>query len=244
MSAIEDHLVGAEALLVSIPPDAERRSGSRALRGGDRERAPRLPGSAISRPSASTAITAGGWVDETSRVQPRSDALAPAASRRSEAWLAFGRRTGKAVAVFRLAGIYGPGRNALKNLADGTARRIVKPGQVFNRIHVDDIAAALARLDRETARRRDLQRRRRRAGAAAGRRRLRGANLLGIAPPPGNAVRKAEFEPDGARASTARTSASRTASSGDELGVALTLPDLSRGAARAVRGGGGRSGGA
>jgi nucleoside-diphosphate-sugar epimerase len=45
--------------------------------------------------------------------------------------------------VFRLAGIYGPGRNALCSLADGSARRIVRPGQVFNRIHVDDIASVL-----------------------------------------------------------------------------------------------------
>ena len=43
----------------------------------------------------------------------------------------------------RLAGIYGPGRNALKNLRHGTAKRIVKPGQVFNRIHVADIAQAI-----------------------------------------------------------------------------------------------------
>jgi nucleoside-diphosphate-sugar epimerase len=48
------------------------------------------------------------------------------------------------LAIFRIAGIYGPGRNALKNIADGKARRIVKPGQVFNRIHVDDIALAVA----------------------------------------------------------------------------------------------------
>jgi nucleoside-diphosphate-sugar epimerase len=84
----------------------------------------------------------GAWVDETAPPAP--------VSRRSQerlvaedAWLDFGRRSGKAVHVFRLAGIYGPGRNALANLAAGTARRIVKPGQVFNRIHVDDIAAAL-----------------------------------------------------------------------------------------------------
>ena len=56
----------------------------------------------------------------------------------------FRRRTGKAVQIFRLAGIYGPGQNALVNLAQGTARRIIKPGQVFNRIHVEDIAGALA----------------------------------------------------------------------------------------------------
>ena len=50
---------------------------------------------------------------------------------------------GVPLAIFRIAGIYGPGRNAFVNLADGKAHRIVKPGQVFNRIHVDDIAAAL-----------------------------------------------------------------------------------------------------
>jgi nucleoside-diphosphate-sugar epimerase len=48
------------------------------------------------------------------------------------------------VFVLRLAGIYGPGRNAIANLRDGSARRIVKPGQVFNRIHVDDISRAIA----------------------------------------------------------------------------------------------------
>ena len=60
------------------------------------------------------------------------------------AWLELGARAGKAVQVFRLAGIYGPGQNALENLRRGEARRIVKPGQVFNRIHVEDIALTLA----------------------------------------------------------------------------------------------------
>jgi nucleoside-diphosphate-sugar epimerase len=46
-------------------------------------------------------------------------------------------------AILRLAGIYGPGRNALLTLRAGTARRIIKPGQVFNRIHADDIASAI-----------------------------------------------------------------------------------------------------
>ena len=61
-------------------------------------------------------------------------------------WLSFGREAGVAVAVLRLSGIYGPGRNAFVNLAAGTARRLVKPGQVFNRIHVADIAGALKHL--------------------------------------------------------------------------------------------------
>jgi nucleoside-diphosphate-sugar epimerase len=48
--------------------------------------------------------------------------------------------------VLRLSGIYGPGRNAFVNLRNGTAKRLIKPGQVFNRIHVDDIAGALWHL--------------------------------------------------------------------------------------------------
>ena len=55
----------------------------------------------------------------------------------------FGEETGCPVQIFRLAGIYGPGRSAFDKLRDGTARRIIKPGQVFNRIHVDDIASTL-----------------------------------------------------------------------------------------------------
>jgi len=47
------------------------------------------------------------------------------------------------VHVFRIAGIYGPGRSAFDSLRDGSARRVVKPGQVFSRIHVDDIAQVL-----------------------------------------------------------------------------------------------------
>jgi nucleoside-diphosphate-sugar epimerase len=84
----------------------------------------------------------GRWIDESEPVNP--------GSRRSrervaveEEWLALGRRTGKPVQIFRLAGIYGPGRNAVRQLKAGTARRIIKPGQVFNRIHVEDIARTL-----------------------------------------------------------------------------------------------------
>jgi nucleoside-diphosphate-sugar epimerase len=58
-------------------------------------------------------------------------------------WLAFGAANTIAVHIFRLSGIYGPGRNQLAQLAAGTARRIVKPGQIFNRIHVADIAAVI-----------------------------------------------------------------------------------------------------
>lgn len=84
----------------------------------------------------------GGWVDETGpthgespRLQRRLDAEA--------AWLAFGEARNIPIAVLRLAGIYGPGRNVLAQLRAGTARIIDKPGQVFNRIHVEDVARAI-----------------------------------------------------------------------------------------------------
>jgi nucleoside-diphosphate-sugar epimerase len=86
--------------------------------------------------------TAGAWVDEESDPRPRSP-RGTARLATEAAWRRLGADAGKCVAVLRLAGIYGPGRNALVNLADGTARRIVKPGQVFNRIHVADIAQAI-----------------------------------------------------------------------------------------------------
>ena len=84
----------------------------------------------------------GRWVDEETPVAPLSERSRwrVAAER---AWLAFGEHSDKRVEVFRLAGIYGPGRSAVDDLGRGTARRIVKPGQVFNRIHVEDIATTL-----------------------------------------------------------------------------------------------------
>jgi nucleoside-diphosphate-sugar epimerase len=84
----------------------------------------------------------GAWVDEETPPQPDSERGQErlAAER---AWQDFGARTGVPVAILRLAGIYGPGRNAFEQIARGEARRIVKPGQVFNRIHVADIAQAI-----------------------------------------------------------------------------------------------------
>jgi len=80
----------------------------------------------------------GGWVDEDTAIEPTL-ARADRRARAEAAWLA----SGLPVQIFRLAGIYGPGRNALVNVKDGTARRIVKPGQTFSRIHVEDIASVL-----------------------------------------------------------------------------------------------------
>ena len=81
----------------------------------------------------------GGWVDETA-------ALTPATKRgqaRVEAEAAWQAIPGLPLHVFRLAGIYGPGRGPFAKVRNGTARRIIKKGQVFSRIHVDDIAQVL-----------------------------------------------------------------------------------------------------
>jgi nucleoside-diphosphate-sugar epimerase len=87
----------------------------------------------------------GAWVDEASECRPASNRSRLRAGAERQ-WLDLGEETGLPVAVLRLSGIYGPGRNAFVNLRDGTARRLVKPGQVFNRIHVEDIAGALWHL--------------------------------------------------------------------------------------------------
>jgi len=84
----------------------------------------------------------GAWVDETSECRFK-DGRTRRRYEAEQAWLDFGARSGATVTVLRLAGIYGPGRSALDNLRAGTARIIDKPGQVFNRIHVDDIAQAI-----------------------------------------------------------------------------------------------------
>jgi nucleoside-diphosphate-sugar epimerase len=84
----------------------------------------------------------GAWIDETAECRP-TNARSTLRLTTDKAWLAFGEKTGKPVQIFRLAGIYGPGRNGIVNLRAGTARRLVKPGQVFNRIHAQDIAGVL-----------------------------------------------------------------------------------------------------
>jgi nucleoside-diphosphate-sugar epimerase len=80
----------------------------------------------------------GGWVDETTPLTPQSDRGRQRVVAEDQ-WQA----TGLPVHIFRLAGIYGPGRGPFEKVRDGTARRIIKPGQVFSRIHVDDIAQVL-----------------------------------------------------------------------------------------------------
>ncbi|NKX45163.1 SDR family oxidoreductase [Roseicyclus persicicus] len=86
---------------------------------------------------------AGGWVTEDTPLTPSTERGRARVAAETE-WQALHREHGLALHIFRLAGIYGPGRGPFEKVREGTARRIVKPGQVFSRIHVEDIAQVLA----------------------------------------------------------------------------------------------------
>jgi nucleoside-diphosphate-sugar epimerase len=136
-------LEGATHVLVSIPPDLE---GDVVLRHFRQDLAT-LPDLAWIGYLSTVGVYGdwhGEWVDETTVCQPVNE-RSLLRLKAERAWLDFATETGKRVEVFRLSGIYGPGRSSvIDNLRAGTARRIIKPGQVFNRIHVDDIARVLA----------------------------------------------------------------------------------------------------
>jgi nucleoside-diphosphate-sugar epimerase len=84
----------------------------------------------------------GAWVDETTATAPTHERARERVTA-EQAWRTLGRQRAIPVAILRLGGIYGPGQNALVNVRLGRARNIAKPGQVFNRIHVADIAQAI-----------------------------------------------------------------------------------------------------
>lgn len=92
----------------------------------------------------------GGWVDESTPLTPSTE-RGRARVAAEAAWMELHHQHGLPLHIFRLAGIYGPGRGPFEKLRDGSARRIIKPGQVFSRIHVEDIAqvliASMARPD-------------------------------------------------------------------------------------------------
>ncbi len=189
---LADVIQDADAVLVSVPPDG---GGDPVLRTCSAElaAAPRLKWIGYLSTVGVYGDHGGGWVTEETPPRPASERSVRRVEA-EESWIVFGAETHKAVMIFRLAGIYGPGQNALVNLRSGMAKRLVKPGQVFNRIHVEDIAGCIAAgLDRP------------RAGAvwnvtddepappqdvvtfAAG--------LLGIEPPPEQAFETAELSP-------------------------------------------------
>lgn len=178
----------------------------------------------------------GGWVDENS-VLDGSGPRGQARIRAEGAWRTLAEGAGLPLHIFRLAGIYGPGRGPFEKVLNGTARRIIKPGQVFSRIHAADIAQVLlASIDRpapgtaynvcdnDPAPPQDVL-----AHAAA---------LLGLPPPPEVAFEDAVMTPmarsfyrDSKRVSNRRITR--------DLGVRLHYPDYRSGLAAILAGMGG-----
>jgi nucleoside-diphosphate-sugar epimerase len=144
-------LCDADAILISIAPDPAAAEADPGF-GGDPvlrdfsavlEDLPKKPWLGYLSTVGVYGNHDGAWVDETTLCRPvsrRSKARMAAET----AWQQAAAAAGLTLGIFRLSGIYGPGRNPLEKVARGEGRRINKPGQVFNRIHVDDIAAALA----------------------------------------------------------------------------------------------------
>jgi len=164
----------------------------------------------------------GGWVDE-------STPLAPGTERGRQRVMAEAQwqATGLPLHVFRLAGIYGPGRGPFSKVRRGTARRIIKPGQVFSRIHVDDIAQVLAAsiarpdpgavynvCDDDPAPPQDVL--------------AHAAELLGLPLPPEEDFAEAEMTPM-ARSFYAESKRVRNDRIKDELGVRLLYPSYREG---------------
>jgi nucleoside-diphosphate-sugar epimerase len=170
----------------------------------------------------------GGWVDETTPLTPVSDRGRQRVLAEGQ-WLA----TGLPVHIFRLAGIYGPGRGPFEKVRDGTARRIIKPGQIFSRIHVDDIAqvleasirrpnpgAAYNVCDDNPAPPEDVL--------------SHAAHLLGLPDPPAIPFDEAEMSPM-ARSFYGESKRTRNNRIKDELGVTLLYPDYPQGLAALLR---------
>ena len=222
---VADQLRQSSHVLVSIPPGEE---GDAALRhhAGDLAEAPEIEWIGYLSTVGVYGDHQGGWVDETSAPMPKG----PRSQRRLEAeraWMALGENAGKPVQIFRLPGIYGPGRNALTSLKAGRSRRIVKPGQVFNRAHVADIASVL-----------EASIRRPRAGAVYNVADdepappqdvvAYAAELLGVEPPPEIAFEDAELSAMG-RSFYGECKRVRNGLIKSELGVELRYPTYREG---------------
>jgi hypothetical protein len=134
-------LNGVTHLLVSVPPDAAG-DPVLALHGDDIATLPRLSWLGYLSTTGVYGDRGGGWVDETAQLLPTGERGRRRVSA-EEGWLGLWQNRGVPVHVFRLAAIYGPGRSAFDALRAGTGRRIDKPGQVFSRIHVADLASVL-----------------------------------------------------------------------------------------------------
>ncbi len=140
--AIPEAIAAATHILVSIPPGTDG-DPVLARHAGDLADAMNLAWVGYLSTVGVYGDHNGGWVDEATPPHPASQ-RSEERLHAEEGWRRLSRESGVPVQVFRLSGIYGPGRNALEHLLAGEKQRIVKPGQVFNRIHVEDIAQTLA----------------------------------------------------------------------------------------------------
>ena len=222
---LEQALGNAEAIVVSIPP---RDGAGAALErfGPAVAAAPALKRIVYYSTIGVYGDHDGAWVDETSATRTRT-ARGLARLKDEARWTAAASARGAEADILRLAGIYGPGRNALINLRRGDSRRIVKLGQVFNRAHVDDIAE-ISRLvlrrdlkgqiwnvaDQEPAPPQDVI-----AYAAA---------LLGVGPPPEEPFDQARLSPM-AREFYADNKRVSIAKAKSELGFAPAYPTYREG---------------
>lgn len=229
-----DAFAGVTHILVSVPPD-EAGDPVSAQHAADIAAIPNLAWLGYLSTTGVYGDRGGAWVDETSELRPSGDR----GQRRVAAeagWLALHKNQGVPVHVFRLAGIYGPGRTVFGALRAGTAKRIDRPGQVFSRIHVDDLARMLlASIGKP------------RPGAiynvcddepaAPAMVTAHAAALLGIEPPPlvpfetaGLSPMAKSFWDDNKRVSNALIKA--------ELGITLRYPTYREGLAAILAGGG------
>ena len=229
-------LTGVTHLLISAGPDADGDPVLRAIGADIAARASQFEWVGYLSTTGVYGNRDGEWVDETTPLEPttRRGKWRKAAE---EAWLAI---PGLPVHIFRLAGIYGPGRGALEKVRGGTARRIIKPGQVFSRTHVEDIVqvlrASIARpnpgaaynvCDDDPAPPQDIIE--------------EAARLLGLPIPPDEPFETAEMSPM-MRSFYADSKRVRNDRIKDELGVVLKYPTYKKVLAAMVREEAARSG--
>lgn len=220
------HMPPGSCLLTSVPPDADGDPVVR-LHGAElAELAVRLAWVGYLSTTGVYGDHNGEWVDERSALTPATE-RSRMRLRAERQWVRLQAHRSLPVHLFRLAGIYGPGRNQLARIKSGTARRIVKAGQVFSRIHVDDIAATLEASIRRPAPGRaynvcdDLAAPPQDVIAHA-------ADLLGTPPPPLINFEDAELSPMAA-SFYAESKRVRNDRIKKELGVELTYPTYKEG---------------
>lgn len=225
-----ESLAGVTHLLLSIPPD-EKGDPALDLHGTDIAGAASLRWIGYLSTTGVYGDHAGGWVDESTPPQPGSER----ARRRvaaEEGWRALGRRCGASVHMFRLPGIYGPGRSPFEAIRAGRAHRIDKPGQVFSRIHVDDIVqtlrAAMAHADEGIGSNDAVFNVADDLPAPAHEVTAYACGLLDVQPPPLVPLDEAELSPMG-RSFYAENRRVRNDRIKRELGVTLRYPDYRAG---------------